>query len=137
MTDHNGKSRANLEKQANEVRAKLLHTVEQLDQKRHETLDLRVQLDRHLRQLVIFGVVALACTAAVAALVVQRVASAAERRRRMRWSLAKGVWRHPERAMRVQRRRSFFYGLVRAVLLAIATTAITFPARREVRRTLS
>lgn len=129
--NQNGKSRDELARQANLVRSKLLHTVEQLDQRRHEVLDLHMQLQRHVRQLVIAGGILLVATGASVALVVHRISHAAERRRRSRWTLAKDVWRHPNRAMRGER-RSFFGQVVRSVLLSLVTAALTIPARRLV-----
>ncbi len=131
--NHNGKSRDDLARQANQVRTKLLRTVEQLDQRRHDALDLRVQMQRHFRQLVIAGGVLVLATAGAVALVVERVATAAQRRRRNRWRLAKRLWFHPDRELRAER-RSFLGEIVRAVLLTVVTTALTIPARRAVAR---
>jgi hypothetical protein len=63
--------------------------------------------------------------------VVHRLTTAGQRRRHNRWLLAKRVWWHPERAIRAER-RSFFEELARGLLLAIASTAVTVPARRAV-----
>jgi hypothetical protein len=127
----NGKSRDELAREANLVRSRLLRTVERLDQRRHDALDIRTQLERHLRQLVMAGGLLLVATAGAVALVVHHISTAAERRRRDRWRLARRVWRHPDRAMRAER-RSFFGELARSLLLAIATTAVATPARRAV-----
>jgi hypothetical protein len=131
--NHNGKSRDDLARQANQVRTKLLRTVEQLDQRRHDALDLRLQMKRHFRQLAVSGGVLMLAAVGAAALLVQRVATAAERRRRNRWTLAKRVWSHPDRQLRAER-RTFFGEIVRAVLLTVVTTALTVPARRAVAR---
>lgn len=129
--NQNGKSRDQLAREANRVRAKLLHTVEQLDQRRHEVLDLRMQIQRHVRQLVLAGGILLVATGASVALIVYRISHAAQRRRRGRWTLARDVWRHPESALRGER-RSFFGQVVRSVLLSLVTAALTIPARRFV-----
>jgi hypothetical protein len=129
--NHNGKSRDELTRQANLVRTKLLHTVEQLDHRRHEVLDLRLQLRRHLRDLAIVGGILLVATSAGVALAVQRIANAAQRRRRGRWILARDLWRHPDRAMRGER-RSFLGQVLRSLALTVVTAAVTIPARRLV-----
>jgi hypothetical protein len=129
--NYDGKSRDDLARQANRVRTKLLRTVEQLDQRRHEAFDLKLQMKRHVRHLAVAGALLLVATAAGVALVVERVTTAAARRRRNRWRFAKRVWQHPERALRAER-RSFFGEVVRGVLLATVTTALTIPARRAV-----
>src|SRR5258708_7588919 len=130
--NHDGKSRDELTREANEVRSKLMRTVEQLDRRRHEAMDLTVQLKRHVRQVAAVGAVFLLATAAAVAIVVQRVASAAQRRRRDRWILARSMWRNPERALRAERRRSFFADLLRSALLSLANAAVTLPARRVI-----
>jgi hypothetical protein len=129
--NHNGKSRDELAREANQVRSKLLRTVEQLDRRRHDALDLPLQLKRHVRQLMALGALLLVATAGAMAIVVHRVATLAERRRRDRWILAKNMWRHPERAMRGER-GSFFGELARSVLLTMASAAVSVPARRAI-----
>jgi hypothetical protein len=127
--NHNGKSRDELAREANEVRSKLMRTVEQLDRRRHQAVDVRLQMKRHLRQLVVAGAVLVVLTAGTVALLVNRVATATERRRRHRWTLAKDVWRHPERAIR-RERRPFLSELARAVLLSAASALLAIPVRR-------
>jgi hypothetical protein len=129
--NHNGKSRDDLAREANQVRTKLLRTVEQLDQRRHDALDLRRQVQQHVRQLTLAAGVVILAVAGGVAVVVHRVATAAERRRRNRWRFARRVWRHPERAMRAER-RSFLGEVARSVLLAVVSTAMAAPARRAV-----
>lgn len=134
--NHNGhgKSRDELARQANQVRSKLLHTVEVLDQRRHEALDLKLQLQRHVRQVVALAGVALVLTAGAVALAVHRISNAPARRRRDRRLLARQVWRHPDRVVRSTRRegRPFLVELVRSVLLGIASSLLMLPARRGI-----
>jgi hypothetical protein len=134
--NHNGKSRDELAREANQVRTKLLRTVEQLDRRRHDALELRVQVQRHMRQLVVAGGVILLGACAAMVLVAHRISSAADRRRRNRWRLAKGVWQHPERALRAGRRTSLLGALLRPLLLALANALVMLPARRFVLRLL-
>lgn len=134
--NHNGhgKSREELARQANQVRSKLLHTVEVLDQRRHEALDLKLQLQRHVRQVVVLAGIALVLTAGVVALAVHRVSTAPQRRRRDRRLLARQVWRHPDWTLRSTRRegRPFFAELFRSVLLGVASSLLMLPARRGI-----
>jgi hypothetical protein len=134
--NHNGKSRDELAREANQVRTKLLRTVEQLDRRRHEALDLRVQVQRHMRQLALFGGVILLGTCAAMVLVASRISSAVERRRRNRWRLARGVWTHPERVLRAERRTSILGAILRPLLLGLANLVLVLPARRVVSRLL-
>lgn len=126
-----GKSHDELAREANQVRTKLLRTVEQLDARRHDAFDLRSQLDRHLKQLAVAGGVLVLATAGAVALAVHGVQRAAERRRRDRWKLARHLWRHPERAMRAER-RSLVGELGRSVLLSVLSAAVAIPVRRAV-----
>jgi hypothetical protein len=134
--NHNGhsKSREELARQANQVRSKLLHTVEVLDQRRHEALDLKLQLQRHVRQVVALAGVALLLTAGAVALAVHRVSTAPRRRLRDRGLLVRQMWRHPDRALRGTRRegRPFVVELLRSVLLGVASSILMLPARRAI-----
>lgn len=134
--NHNGhgRSRDDLARQANQVRTKLLHTVEVLDQRRHEAIDLKLQLQRHVRQVVALAGVAIVLTAGVVALAVHRLSTAPERRRRNRRLLARQMWRHPDRVLRRTRRggRPFAVELLRSILLGLATYLTLLPARRGI-----
>ncbi len=134
--NHNGhgKSRDDLTRQANQVRSKLLHTVEVLDQRRHEALDLKLQLQRHVRTVIALAGIALVVTSAAVAFAVHRISTAPERRRRDRRRLLGQMWRHPDRVIRGARRegRPFFVELLRSVLLGVASSLVLLPARRGI-----
>jgi hypothetical protein len=120
----NGKSRDDLAREANEVRAQLMRTVEQLDQRRRDAGDIPLQFKRHARLAAVMGALALLATASAAALVARRLAARPARRRRNRWRLAKQMWRHPERALRAQPRSPFdtlAYSVLKSLLGTIAT----------------
>ena len=129
----NGDSKAHddLVRESHLLWSRLLQTVEELEHRRHEAFDLRAQIERHLRGLVVAGGVLLVAMAGAVALGANRVASAAERRRRNRWRLARRVWRHPERAL-WGRRRSVVAELARSLLVAIATAVASWHGRRFV-----
>lgn len=134
--NHNGhsKSREDLARQANQVRSKLLHTVEVLDQRRHDALDLKLQLQRHVRQVLALTGLALVLTAGAVALAVYRVSTSDQRRRRDRRLLARQVWTRPGRVLRGSRRqgRPFVVELFRSVLLGVASSLLMLPARRGI-----
>jgi hypothetical protein len=138
--NHNGhdghsKTREDLTRQANLVRSKLLRTVEVLDQRRHDAVDLKLQLQRHVRQVVAMAGIALVLTAAAVAFAVHRISTAPERRRRNRRRLAGQMWRRPDLVMRSARRtgRPFAVELLRSVLLGLASTLLLLPARRSIK----
>ena len=132
--NHNGhsKSRDDIARQANLVRSKLMRTVEVLDQRRHEAVDLKLQLQRHVRQVVALAAIAVVLTTAGLAFVMHRIATAPERRRSNRRRLARQMWRRPDLVVRSARRtgRPFAVELLRSVLLGLATTLVLLPARR-------
>lgn len=134
--NHNGhgKSRDDLTRQANQVRSKLLHTVEVLDQRRHEAIDLKLQLQRHVRTVMALAGIALLVTSAAVAFAVHRISTAPERRRRDRRRLVLQMWHHPDRVIRGARRegRPFVVELLRSVLLGVASSLVLLPARRGI-----
>lgn len=123
------KSRSELVREADLARARLLDTVEKLDQRRREMLDPQVQLRRQLRPLAIGGFVVVAVAAAGAGLVAHRGATADQRRRRARWRLLRDLWRHPERVVRGER-RSLAERVLRSALVTLVTAAASIVARR-------
>jgi hypothetical protein len=125
----NGDARQHLMVRANEARSRLLHTIDQLDRRRHEALDLRLQLQRHFLQLVLTGAVLFLATVGAVVLVGQYIAGATRRRRRDRWRLARRVWLHPDRALRSEQ-PSLLRAFGQSLLLAILGAAVTQPARR-------
>jgi hypothetical protein len=130
-TDPN--ARDQLTAEANRVRSNLLRKVEQLDHRRHDAFDVRLQIERHFLQVAILGGVFVVATAAAVALVVRRITTASERRRRGRWRMAKRVWQDPEIAMGGER-ASALTELGRFVLLGLLSTALTLPAQRTLNR---
>jgi len=134
--NHNGhgKSRDDLARQANQVRSKLLRTVEVLDQRRHEALDLKLQVQKHVRQIVGMAGIALVLSAGLVAFMVHHVTTGPERRRRDRVRLVRQMWHHPDRVIRGAKRegRHFLVELARSVLLGVASTALLLPARRGI-----
>jgi hypothetical protein len=150
---HNGKSRTqlartvemigkreSLARQADDVRTKLMRTVERLDQRRHRLQGLRTEVKEQVKRVAVTAALVLLAAAGAAAYTVERLAGAATRRRRQRWRLAKEAWTHPAASMAMLRgthramrsERSFFAEVIRALLLTIVTTAVTIPARRTV-----
>jgi hypothetical protein len=148
---HNGKSRTQLARtaeaigrretlvrQADDVRTKLMRTVEQLDQRRHRLQGLRADMTEQVKRVAVTAGLVLLAAVGAAAYTVERLAGAAARRRRTRWRLAKDAWNNPSASLKTLRgnmrpeRRSFFGEVIRSLLLAIVTTAVTIPARRTV-----
>jgi hypothetical protein len=124
-----GKSREEMTMEANVVRSKLLHTVEQLDQRRHEALNLGHQLRTHAGQLAVVAGVAVLATAAVVGLVAGAIATMSDRRwRKNRWKFAPKGSRSVDLSR--PKRRSFFVDVLRSLALSLIATALAPPARR-------
>jgi hypothetical protein len=130
--NRNGKVREELLQQSQDMRDKLVRTVERLDGRRHDAFDVRKQLERHLKQFAIAGAVLIVSTAAGAAYVMYRLMTTERRRSRARWRLAKDVWSHPDRELRAQR-GSFGSEVVRSVAFSLATALLAAPLRRALR----
>jgi hypothetical protein len=122
--------------QANEARSKLLHTVDELEQRKRDLLDWRSQIRRHVPALTIAsGLIVFATGGATIAMGMSRPRAASRRRRHDRWVLAKTLWVHPERGFRSSS-RPFMLEVLRSLLLTAVTATLAVPVRRAVGRWL-
>lgn len=133
---HDGKLRDELVHQADAVRDRLIHTVRLLDQRRHEALDVKYQLQRHVKQVVAMAFLVVLATTGAVFLVTHRISTAAARRRRDRWRLARTVWRNPARALRAER-GPIHEEALRSVALSLVTMILTTPARSVMKELLA
>lgn len=123
------KSREELVQEADAARARLLETVDQLDQRRHEVLDPGLQIRKHARVLTAGGVVLAATVGGGVGLVLHHRSTASRRLWRERARLLSSLWRHPDRALHGMR-DSLLGSVVRSVVASLIATAVTVPARR-------
>ena len=130
--NRNGKVREDLLRQSQETRNKLVRTVERLDERRHDTFDVRRQLERHLKHFALAGGLLIVGAAATSAFVMYRLMTSGRRRRSARLRLAKGVWRHPDRGLRAQR-GSFVSEVARSLAFTLTTSVLAAPLRRALR----
>lgn len=121
--------------EANAARAKLLRTVEEIDHRAHDAVNVRLQLRRHWKEALGVAVVAGVLVVGGVALAVYRLATRRERRRRQRFLMFRRVWQHPERAGRGDA-TTFWGKLARSIALSILTTAFGVPLRRGLVRIL-
>jgi hypothetical protein len=128
---HDRKVRADLVRAADSARSRLLRTAERIDQRRHEALDIRMQVERHLQGVAVTGGAVLLASAGAAAFAGYRIATSSDRRRRARWRLVRGAWEHPERGLRAQR-QSFAVEVLRSLLMTLVTAVLSEPLRRMV-----
>jgi hypothetical protein len=113
---------------ANRARARLLETVDAIDRKRHDALNLNLQLRKHAEPIAIGGGAIFLAVAGGVGLIAYQMATRSERLRHERFSMLRRLWIHPERAAR-REPRSFLGQLARNVVLGLLSTAILFPAR--------
>lgn len=134
MSDH-GQSREELTQRANQTRTMLLQTVEQLDLRRHEAVDLRARWQRLFWRVSVAGAILLLATGGAVALFAQRMTSGPGRRRRGRWRLLKQRRRQSDSAIVIQF-RPLLYDIARAVLLPILAAAArsAFTPKRDAPR---
>jgi hypothetical protein len=128
----NGKAREDLLRQSQDMRNKLVRTVERIDQRRHDAFDVRKQLARHLKAAAIGAGLVIVGTAGAAAFVTYRTLTIERRRRRARWRLARDAWDRPQRELRAQR-GSFIGEVLRSLTFTLATSLLAAPLRRFVR----
>jgi len=110
MSTTHHRERERLEREADLARAKLITTLDVLDQRGHELVhkgkemaDVKLQVRRHIVPIVIVaGIAALAVVSGIG-VAIHRYATREERKRRERRRLPSRVWEHPERVAQVQR----------------------------------
>jgi hypothetical protein len=128
-SDPAGEQRSALEHEADVARARLIDTIERLDQKRHEVLDWRLQARRHSGEL---AAVAGAMTLTVGVPVgvaIYRAATRDARLREERLHALTRFWLHPERVA-VKRKHKLGW-LMGAMLVAAAGTLATAVGRQR------
>lgn len=122
--------RAELTRQANELRSNLLHHVGALGRRRREALDPREQLRRHARGALIGAGVAVLLVAGGLAFAAYKLGT---RRSRRGWLPALvGAWRRPEPPPEARPRGAWraFLDLGKSALLAAAAAAVKQAAVR-------
>jgi hypothetical protein len=125
-----GGDRAELERQADMARERLVGRLDAIDRKRHELLDLRIQLRRHIDEVRLGAGALLSGALVVAALRIQASQRGRQRIREERWRALGRLWKHPERVAR--RRRSFWAVALGNLAVAIATFVVAEGARKLV-----
>ena len=123
--------RYELEQQANQMRARLLGTIGELDRRRHDLFNLGLQLRRHASDILsVTGGLVLGASA-TAAILIYRHERHVKRLRDERLRAIARLWRHPER---VAKHGSAVGTAVRMVLVALAAMATTTLASRQIDR---
>lgn len=125
--------RDHLEAEANVARARLARTLEALDRRRHDLVDVRLQLHAHARGVAIAAALGVAGLSVAVAFAVRRARRLSESRPRARWALLRRMWRRPEQLARPPR-APFFTELARRVALGALTALATGLVRHALAR---
>ena len=128
MSDHDG-HREDLLRQAENVRTKLVTTLERIDQRRHDLLDVPKQLGRHLKGAAVVVGLMIVASAGVTAFATYRLVAGSVRPRST-WRLPRVVGAGSERGG--PPRRSFVKDVARSLALTLVTTLLARPLRRAV-----
>ena len=131
--------RERLEREANLVRARLATTIDVLDRRAHEAVDVQLQVRRHI---VPVSIVAGTIGAAVLGGIgwgIYRIVTADSRRRRERIVAVQRTWRHPERIGRykaaplpVEIGRKLLVGVATSLGMMVLKRLLLRPVERRV-----
>jgi hypothetical protein len=124
-------AREHLEREADLVRARLLGTIGELDRRRHELLDLKLQIRRHAGDLLSIVGGLLMGIGSTAAVLVLREHRRERRVRQERIRAVARLWRHPER---IASKKSALGAALRMALVAFAAVATTTIGTRQIER---
>lgn len=130
-----------LERSANRTRARLIETIEALDHRRHEVMDVKTvvkkQVHEHWKPLAIVGGVFVVGIGTIIGVSVYWAATRRERLRRERWQALRRFWFHPERlAQKEKPKGSLAWEIGRKVLGSTLTFFALQLAKRAVQRAL-
>jgi hypothetical protein len=92
--------REGIERRADITRFKLMRTLQALDRKRHEILDVRQNMHKHVIPLLVVSLSLAFSLGGAVAVLASRTAQKGARLRRERWEALVRALRHPERVAR-------------------------------------
>jgi hypothetical protein len=116
--------REELESRADYVRSRLMTTLGELDRRRHEIFDVRLQLRRHARELALVGagLGLVALSGILTAVNARRIRRANMQRARFR-ALVR-FWEHPDRIASRAKEKPFYLRVLEKVAMSVVTVAI-------------
>ena len=144
MSNLHHDERERLEREANLVRARLATTLEVLDKRGHDLVDVKLQLRRHAVPIAIVAGTVVLAVASGLGYAIYRVATRTERIRRERRRLASRVWNHPERVAQTQKPpvlleigRKLLVGTVALLGMSLIRRAIDVPMSKRPRSAMN
>ena len=138
LTDVKPEDRERLEREANLVRGRLATTLDVLDKRRHDLMDVKLQVRRFATPIALGGgLIGFALLTGIGYLG-YRIATIGERRRRERAHVLQRMWNHPERVARYKNPpmlleigRKLLVGTVTYVGMSLLRRALKRPVLRE------
>jgi hypothetical protein len=121
-----------LERRADELRDRLVHTIDMIEKRAHEVTNVRLQLGRHAGLVRTLSSVGIALFASGVAYEIYRFRTRHQRHRRQRLRALARIWRHPDRIAAAEE-RGFFPELFRRVALGSITFFAIEMAKRSMR----
>jgi len=135
MSEEPETDREALEREAERVRARLYDTLDVLDKRRHDVLDVKHQVEQHVVPVAAGGAIFFVGIGGVIALAVHHAIDSRRHRGRERMRAFTRIWRHPERAAKYQP-RSILAEVGRKALLAAASMVAVEITKRALRKVM-
>ncbi len=125
-------TREGLERRADIARWKLVRTLDALARKRHDALDVRLQVRRHLMFVVVIGGgLVVLIVGGIASQVVASRPTRVRRRFAARWSALGRLWRHPDDVVRA--REPVMTTVAKRVVTGLLTALLLRMGKRTLR----
>jgi hypothetical protein len=125
-------AREGIERRADITRYKLLRTLQALDRKRHQILDVKQNVQKHVTGVLIASLSVAFTLGGAIALLALRAAHSGERRRLERWAALVRAFRHPDRIARASDSLApaAFKNVVRVLLTTVAAEVAKLVVKR-------
>jgi hypothetical protein len=133
MTDqkltHDELTRENLEREAERVRARLMSTLDVLDRRRHDALDVRAQVQRHVVPVAAVGAGLVLLVGGAIGLSSYRAIDRRRHKSRERVRAFWRIWKNPERTGSYEPRSVLSAALRKALVAAASMVAVELTKR--------
>ena len=133
MTDqkltHDELSRENLEREAERVRARLMSTLDVLDRRRHDALDVKAQVQRHMVPVASVAAAIVLLAGGAIGLSIYRATDRRRHKSRERVRAFWRIWKNPERTASYEPRSVLTAALRKALVAAASMVAVELTKR--------
>jgi hypothetical protein len=126
---HDELTRENLEREAERVRARLMSTLDVLDRRRHDVLDVKAQVQRHLVPVAAVGAGLVILAGGALGLSIYRATDRRRHKSRERVRAFWRIWKNPERTASYEPRSVVTQALRKALVAAASMVAVEITKR--------